>query len=357
MSDSSTVLTWSAELGKRRRTGDWQDQTISTVEKITQAISHRSPEVAAELVDYFMEEAKICHKIYVGWEQAFDEWLVAEGVMPSEVTQEKTRLASLLCFPDGEDFDPHARWERLGAQAGILANRLRAEVIDLGEAAAETELLREAWRQLHDRWVDYAGGFLTFIAKRFGEPAIERCYRYIMEPLVQERYMPYDTRVQPYEDTIDRNLYYSLEAMRAHLSGPGRRGDLELQEHADRWEIRFDPCGSGGAQTRGDEVEGTPPRPEPPYSFGITEEEHDWAWNKKGICYYCAHCCFALELLPIERWGSPVRVVDPPQYDRNTQDVTPRKCQWTIFKSVDDIPDHVYQRVGHASPRGIGSRR
>ena len=350
MPDSITVLTWSPELGKRRRTGDWQEQTVSTVQKIEEAIRQSSPEVAAELIDYFMEEAKICHKIYVGWAQAFEEWLLREGTSSADVIGEKARLSSLLRFPDGERFEPEARWGQLGAHAGRLANQLRAEVIEPKEAIEEMENLREAWRQLHDRWVDYAGGFLTFVAKRFGEAAIERCYRHIMEPLVQERYMPYDTRLQPYEDTIERNLYYSLEAMRAHLSGPGRRGDLELEEHNDRWEIRFDPCGSGGAQTRGDASEGTPPRPEPPYNFGVTEREHNWAWNKRGICYYCAHCCFALELLPIERWGTPVRVVDPPQYSREDTSVTPRKCQWTIYKSVDAIPPFVYERVGLSPP-------
>ena len=59
--------------------------------------------------------------------------------------------------------------------------------------------------------------------------ALEDCYRAIMEPYLQERYMPFDVRVTPYEETLDRNLYISLEAMRGHLVGPGRRGDIELR--------------------------------------------------------------------------------------------------------------------------------
>ena len=167
--------------------------------------------------------------------------------------------------------------------------------------------------------------------------------------------MVYDTRIHDYSETIERNLYFSLEAMRAHLSGPGRRGDLELEEHPDRWEIRFDPCGSGGAQTRGDEIEETPPRPERPYEFGVTQTEYDWAWNKKGVCYYCVHCCFALELLPEERWGHPVRVVDPPLYPEDTKTATPKKCQWTIYKTLEAIPPEVYERVGRTKPGSIGT--
>ena len=33
--------------------------------------------------------------------------------------------------------------------------------------------------------------------------------------------MPFDVRVTPYEETLDRNLYISLEAMRGHLVGTG----------------------------------------------------------------------------------------------------------------------------------------
>ena len=88
-------------------------------------------------------------------------------------------------------------------------------------------------------------GLLTFVAEHFGEEAIENCYRHVLEPYLQERYAPFDLRRQPYEETIYRNLYLSFEAMRGHLCGPDRTGDLEFTEHEDRYVIAFDPCGSG----------------------------------------------------------------------------------------------------------------
>ena len=84
------------------------------------------------------------------------------------------------------------------------------------------------------------------LARTFGEPRIEDAYRFVLEPYLQERYSPFDIRERPYEDTLYRNLYLSFEAMRGHLGGPGRLGDMELEEHEDRIVIRFDPCGSGG---------------------------------------------------------------------------------------------------------------
>ena len=338
------MLVWSEDLGKRVREGDWPDQTISTVTKIEQAAAGRGEE-AAQLVDYFMEEAKVVYLIYEVWMAGFVEWLSIQGVTDAERDAELTRLKQLVAFPDGTPFEPLPAWEALGSAAGLLGSRLRAS-----SDVAGLDELRDAWRMLHDRYVDLISGLLAYIAQRFGEESLEPCYRHVLEPYIEERYMPFDLRKRDYEDTIYRNLYTTFEAMRAHLCGPDRRGELELEEDDDKWVIKFDPCGSGGRSNRGDPVEGTPPRPQPPYEFGVTTEAHDWAWNETGVCHYCAHCCFALELLPAERWGHPVRVVDSPLYPDETTGSNPKKCTWTVYKRLDAIPEEAYRRIGRTKP-------
>lgn len=340
-----TQLAWSEALGKRVRNGDWADQGVSTVAKIEQAAAAGRAEEAAQLVDYFVEEAKVCHLIYAVWFRGFVAWLETKGVTAAEREAELARLRRLLAFPDGTPFEPEGAWMALGARAGALAAQTRA-----GGGIAGLDELREEWRRLHDRWVDLTSGVLAYVARRFGESSLEDCYRAVLEPYIQERYMPYDLRDSPYEDTLFRNLYTSFEAMRAHLCGPERRGDVDLEELDDRWVLRFDPCGSGGRSSRGDPVEGTGSRVDPPYEFGVTQEEHDWAWNEKGVCYYCAHCCFALELLPAERWGHPVRVVDSPLHPAETGGPEPKQCTWTIFKTIEAIPPEAYARIGRRKP-------
>ncbi|HVW16653.1 MAG TPA: hypothetical protein VHB30_00250 [Solirubrobacteraceae bacterium] len=339
------MLTWSEDLGKRVRPGDWADQCVSTVTKIEEAVADGRDEDAAQLVDYFMEEAKVCYRIYEVWMEGFVEWLGLQGVSAAERDAEVDRLKELLAFPDGRRFEPAPAWEALGAAAGALASRLRAQL-----GADGLDDLREDWRRLHDRYVDLISGILAFVARRFGENALEPCYRHVLEPYIAERYMPYDLRERSYESTLYRNLYTTFEAMRGHLCGPTRRGDMELVEDDDKWVVSFDPCGSGGRSSRGDPVEGTPPRPQAPYEFGVTTEAHDWAWNEKGVCHYCAHCCFALELLPAERWGHPVRVVDSPLYPAETSGDEPAKCTWTIYKRLDAIPEEAYRRIGRTKP-------
>jgi hypothetical protein len=132
----------------------------------------------------------------------------------------RERLDALLAFPDGEPFAPLPRWRALGERAGALAAELRGMALDEPAARARLDELREGWRQLHDRWADLQSGLLTFIARRFGEAAIGDCCRAVLEPFLRERYGPYDIRERPYEETVERNLYLALEAMRAHLVGP-----------------------------------------------------------------------------------------------------------------------------------------
>ena len=79
-------------------------------------------------------------------------------------------------------------------------------------------------------------------------------------------------------------------------------------------------------------------------------DDFDWAWNEEGVCYYCAHCCLALEKLPAERWGHPIRVVDPPLWRGEDDPLTRKKCQWTVYKSLDAIPETAYQRIGMTRP-------
>ncbi len=351
-SEAPTVarLTWSNALGKRVREGDWAEQAISTYSKVEEAISAGQWELAAQLVDYAMEEAKVVYVIYQVWTEGFLDWLRQEGVGEEELAAELDRIRRLLAFPDGGRYEASPRWEALGVAAGLLANRIRAFETEADDAIRALRELRESWRRLHDRSADFQAALLTFVAVRFGEARIEDCYRHVLEPYLQERYRPFDVREQPYEDTVYRNLYLTFEAMRAHLCGPGREGNLELEEHEDRVVVRFDPCGSGGRMQRGDSIEGTPPRAEPPYRFGVTQAEHDWAWNEKGVCYYCAHCCFALERWPAEQWGHPIRVVDSPLYPDEATGEHPKQCTWTIYRSLEAIPAEAYERIGRRKP-------
>lgn len=346
----STRLVWSDDINKRVRTGDWGQQAIGTTTRIREAIDAGDWEIAAQLVDYWMEEAKVVYVIYQVWTEGFERYLREQGVGADELAAEIDRLRRLLAFPDGRPFDTASRWAELAAAAGALTHRLRGFDLTAEQALDELDRLREAWRQHHDRGADFQSGLLTFVARRFGEDAVGHAYSQVLAPYLAERYQPFDVRERPYEQTLYRNLYLAFEAMRGHLVGPDRTGDMEVVEDDEKFVIAFDPCGSGNRGQRGDPVEGTPSRSEEPYNFGVTTAEHDWAWNETGICYYCAHCCYALEYWPAQQWGHPLRVIDSPRYPQETSGSEPKKCTWTIYKTLEAIPAEAYERIGMTKP-------
>ena len=57
----------------------------------------------------------------------------------------------------------------------------------------------------------------------------------------------------------------------------------------------------------------------------------------------------------MDRFGSPVRVVDPPRYGVPDADGQPVKCQWQMFKDPTNVPAEYYERVGRTKPTVFGS--
>ncbi len=58
----------------------------------------------------------------------------------------------------------------------------------------------------------------------------------------------------------------------------------------------------------------------------------------------------------MDRFGYPVRVVDPPIYpDTNKDPAVRQKCQWQIFKDPTKTPEEYYTRNGRTKPTEFGS--
>jgi hypothetical protein len=164
----------------------------------------------------------------------------------------------------------------------------------------------------------------------------------------------YDVDRTPWSQSLQYLVLDTVESLRGHLSGPGRMGAVEVREEPDRFVFRFDPCGSGGRTLRPD-AEGKPARPEPPFGFAVTTRPHDWWWGEEGVCLYCVHCCRLQEQVPIERFGYPVRVVDPPRWPAAREGGEEAVCTWTIYKDPAQVPDEAYRRVGQSRPGRLGS--
>jgi hypothetical protein len=349
-----TQIAFSEIVGRRLRMGAWEDQKVSTYRKIREAVDAQAWDEAAALAHYFVDEAQTCFAIYRQWLGDLTEFLLDNGVDAEELARADAEIVAKLALPDGGPFDPRRQWDAfLTDMETLVAHCHRREPT---EALTALDTMKETWRQCHDRDADHAYGLMNEVKVRLGEGAIARMFDRVLMPLFAWRYDKFDIDKHPWDESLETLMLVGCEAMRGHLVGPERTGDFELIETDDRFILRFDPCGTGGRTLRPDEIEGTPPRMEEPYGWAVSEEPHSWNHFEPGVCLYCAHCIVLQEEMPIDRFGYPLRIIDPPRWTPDPADPARRQgCQWQLFKDVAAIPEEYYTRVGRRKPASMGS--
>lgn len=347
-------LAFSDALGRRVRIGNWADQKISTYRKIQDALLAAEWDRAATLANYFVDEATICFALYRQWIADLNTYLADRGVAADELATLNEHIVGLLRLPDGRPWHPRRHWDAFLSQVqAFVALTYRTQA----DAALEAlDVLKETWRQCHDRDVDHVYGLMSEIQTRFRDDGIRDMYNRVLLPLFAWRYDKFDVDKHPWDESLEVLMLVACEAMRGHLVGPERTGDFELIEQEDRFILRFDPCGSGGRTLRGESIEGTPPRMEPPYNWRTSQDPRPWNHFTPGVCLYCEHCIVLMEEMAIDRFGYPVRVIDPPVYSDLAGDAGRRqKCQWQMFKDPTAVPAEYYARVGRTKPSRFGS--
>jgi hypothetical protein len=328
----SDVLHYSETLGRRVRSdATWADAAVSTYTKAQDAIKAGDWTRAAEYVDFFVDEASVIYGVFRGLIPDAISFLEARGVTRPQLLELNRRLLDLIHLPDGRPFVARLRWAEFQAEVRTCTKACGAA--NEQRALASLAELKEIWRQIQDRDVDHLYGLLNEAVVYWGEPVVGEFWDAIIGPLFTSRYEKFDVARNPWDESLWTNVYLAFEAMRGHLVGPDRDGNMEFTEDAERYTWRFDPCGSGGRSMRGDSVEGSPPR----------------AWNKRGVCYYCVNCCVVMQLMPIDQFGYPVRVVEPPTYP----DEREAKCTWHVYKDPSNVPERYYTDVGRRKPLTI----
>ena len=329
-------------LGRDARTGPWAELARGTFRLARECADTGRGNEAAELLRVAVLEAEELHDIYGRWPQQVLEWLRDQGVTDAELTAQLTRLRTLIGDDAMDAFEEG--WDRYLTLTNRAAAACRAGTPD---GPNRIEVTRQHWQRVHDGAVDRLYGVLDVAVRLRGERCLLEVWNLLMAPWYDVHAERLDLDRQEWSESARQLRVAILDGFHAHLTGPGRQGDVELLEEEDRWGFRFAPCGSGGRTLSGSESPGGP-RPDPPFNFSVTTERHDWAWNKTGVCSYCVHCCLLNELVPIDRLGYPTRIVDPPVWPDDRAD--PR-CTWWVYKDPSLVPDEVYTRVGRSPER------
>ena len=194
------------------------------------------------------------------------------------------------------------------------------------------EPLLETWSTAHDRHLQEVADLVDRVVEARGEERLGELWADLQadgSDFYRATYGP----EKPWSASAERLIQVAIEGMHGHLGGPTRRGEVTVAEHDDRVAMTFHTCGSGGrilAAGRNSVVAGT----------------HDFAWSTPGVCSYCVHCCVLQQLTPIDDFGYPARVIDPP-----TRPGDP--CTWTVYRDPSLVPAEAYERVGRTQARWL----
>ncbi|MGH8226339.1 MAG: hypothetical protein ACREU3_00320 [Steroidobacteraceae bacterium] len=346
------LLGMSNILGRRVRIDPPASLTVGTYVKIKEALTAGDVDAASPLIDFFVEEARVVFDLYTQWRQDIRRYLDSK-VAREQLDPEVRRIRELVAVAH-----PAMKSPREAAWAQICSNAAELMVL-AGASQGRLEALhelRERWRTLHDSDVDFMMGLMDIVVRLLGEESLGEMYeKWVLGEWFHTRYARFDVSKTSWDEAFQLIVYLTFESMHGHLSGPDRDGSIAYEEFDDRVTFTFAPCGSGGRSVVGEPRDDLRPLMEEPFRYRVLEREHAFAWNKKGVCTYCVHCCVLTEKLPMQNFGYPIRVVDPPTYPNDGKAV----CRWTVYRRVEDVPEAVYERLGLAKPAAgasLGSR-
>jgi len=202
---------------------------------------------------------------------------------------------------------------------------------ETGKAIALCDDLREERILLHDFFADGTTALFTWVGENLGEETLPDMFTYCFEQSAQRQIF----------DLMNMDMNRGLEAELlvrgcwvAHsCSGAGEHpGAFRLEEDDEKFTFVMDPCGSGGRLWR----KGTY---EPPRDLAVTSQAYPWSFGREGLPYYCVHCTFINESMPLLYLGFPTWPVDPPSGAGDA-------CRWYIYKDKWGVPQRYYDRYG-----------
>ena len=167
-------------------------------------------------------------------------------------------------------------------------------------------------KAVHDNLVNSVGDYLKYFFSILPEEK--------MESILRERYFPTAKRNVEAKASVEKIMQGFVRYQRAN----GSR--VTIKDEPDRYVVTYHPCGSGGFLIKN--------RPELKM-----DKAYPWSWSRRGINYYCLHCCIAWEIIPTELRGYPLYIHFPPENPE-------APCIQYHYKKPELIPEEYFSRIG-----------
>jgi hypothetical protein len=198
---------------------------------------------------------------------------------------------------------PHATAARRRDLEETGADRA-AKALDAGDTdaarAAVAQILEEE-KPIHDLYGDMCASFLTFIAQRLGEDAVEEAWRHVADDV----WRPVLTLFKERNDTAGL-----AQAFAAFLVS--HRYEFTVLEDEEKYSFEVGWCSSGERMVVEGKVADNGGDENGHHRFGATTDAHPWTLGYERFPYYDVHSALWMKLLPRE-WGWDVMDVE---YDR-----------------------------------------
>lgn len=180
------------------------------------------------------------------------------------------------------------------------ADRARA-ALEKGDATGAREhidgILAEE-KPIHDLYGDMCASFLTFIAERMGEDAVEDAWRHVADDV----WRPVLEAFKANNDTEGLAGAFSVFLI-------SHRYDFSVLEDDEKWTFEVGYCTSGERMVVEGKVANTGGDAGGHHRFGSTSSGHEWSLGRENFPYYDVHSVLWMKLLPAE-WGWDVMNID-----------------------------------------------
>ncbi|MBV9337561.1 MAG: hypothetical protein JO243_16875 [Solirubrobacterales bacterium] len=169
---------------------------------------------------------------------------------------------------------------------------------DLEAARAEIDGILAEEKPIHDLYGDMCASFLSFIASKLGEEAVDEAWRYVADDVWKPVLMQFKDSGGP-------------EAM-AHAFAVfliSHRYDFSVLEDDEKWTFEVGYCTSGERMVVEGKVAHNGGHAAGHHHFGSTSRAYPWSLEKEHFPYYDVHSALWFKLLP-EEWGWGVMDVE-----------------------------------------------
>ncbi|MDR1088284.1 MAG: hypothetical protein LBL23_03315 [Coriobacteriales bacterium] len=214
-----------------------------------------------------------------------------------------------------------------------LAEMSKRTIDKLGEAAeaGDTEKVKELaqtmydqFAHLHDGYMVWIAGLLTYIYERGGAGEVEAAERFAHDKEAHLVFLPPE----------HTDVKHMVEAMAAGLQGHVYQ-HMTLTEDEEKVVLTNTPCGSGGRLIQMGGYE-------PEVGLARIKEPSDITFNTPDYPVYCVHCPL-FNMNAVDDTGDFLFLNNPPEKDGSF-------CQFIFYKDPANIPEEYYLRVGRSKP-------